>query len=440
MPQSVEVIVVGSGLAGLNAALTLQESGRTVQVLEARERVGGRVWSFDGPVGREEGGAINIGNASTRILARVNECGLTLEPLTVSLREQTISVGGQLCTAETWPESGANPLEGPLRLVPPGMLLAGVFMRDNPLTGSRDWTQPEAGQWDVSATEYAKAKGMPAAAIELGDRAGSFDSFASTSALELLRSAQRMMKFERQTSTVLGGNARLPEAMAERLDRPVRLSTPVIGVDTTDEGVTVTLADGERLDAEHVILAVPLPALRSIAVSPSLPAVIERLVNDLPYTPVTKYHVVASKPFWIEDGLPVLTWTDRPAQRVFPWILDEDGPSSLAVWVTGKQARELDALDETEQINIILEELAAARPSLAGCLQVTKIVSWGRDEWAGGAWATPAPGQMTDLATAIATDTGRVQLAGEHFAMDDSGMEGALESGERAALRIQQAG
>ena len=86
---------------------------------------------------------------------------------------------------------------------------------------------------------------------------------------------------------------------------------------------------------------------------------------------------------------------------------------------------------------MVLERLSAYRPSAADAgVRVTRTISWGRDEWSGGAWAMPLAGQMAALAQAVEADTGRVQLAGEHLAVEDGGMEGAMESGERAAARL----
>lgn len=434
--QEVDVVIVGAGLAGLNAALTLQDAGRTVTVLEARHRVGGRVRSLDGPSGVEEAGAINIGDGYARVLARVEEAGLALEPMTMNLREHAIIVGGHTSTPETWPQSPGNPLTGRERSVPPAALLPGAMMRSNPLTGPRSWTGSEAIRWDVPAAEHLRRDGLSTEAVVLLDRAGVFETLASASALALLRTAHRLSRSGHVTSNIVGGNSLLPTAMAARLNHPPRLGSPVAAVSQHASGISVTTADGSVITARHVVLAIPFTTLRRIALSPALPDAVARLVTELPYTAVTKYHLCAERPYWLEDGLPATMWTDSRVQRVLPWRLAQSGPSALAVWVTGPQARELDVLPPEMQCRIVLAELAALRPAMAGSLQVTRVVSWAGATWSGGAWAMPAPGQCADLAAAIHADTGRIHLAGEHLALDDSGMEGAMESGERAAERI----
>ncbi|WP_067186367.1 flavin monoamine oxidase family protein [Microtetraspora niveoalba] len=431
-----DVIVVGAGLAGLQAALALQEAGLDVLVLEAADRVGGRVRSLDGPTGVEEAGAVNIGDGYTRLLGHVRAAGLDREPVTVSLREHTIVVDGHTSTAPAWAASEGNPLTGPERAVPPALIVAGALARANPLTGPRDWMSPEAARWDVPMPDHLRSLGVSDAAVALADRAGTFETLEATSALAMLRAAQRASRHAPQTSNVVGGNSRLPESMAARLREPVRPNSPVAAIRERGDLVEAELADGERIAAGHVVLAVPFTSLRRLAIEVALPGPVARLVAELPYPALTKYHLIADRPFWREDGLPPVTWTNGPIQRLLPWRLCDNGPSALAVWVTGRDARALDALGEREQRRVVLDELARVRPAAAGAVEITRIVSWGRDPWAGGAWAMPRPGQMAALAAAATADTGRVQLAGEHLSVEDSGMEGALESGDRAAARV----
>jgi len=436
MRSSHDVVVVGAGLAGLQAALSLREAGLDVLVLEAADRVGGRIRSLEGPTGTEEAGAVNIGDGYTRLLSHLKTAGLEREPVVHSMREHSVVADGHTGTALTWSENPGNPLSGDERATPPALLVASALARTNPLTGPRDWMSPEAARWDVPLTDHLRSAGLSEKALALADRASTFETLESTSALAALRAVQRASRHSPQTSNIIGGNSRLPESMAARLPGAVRLHSAVTAIRESGDLMVVELADSERIAAGHVVVAVPFAVLRTLGALPVLPEPVSRLITELPYTALTKYHLVADRPFWEEDGLPHAMWTTSRIQRLLPWHLAADGSSALAVWVTGRDARALDALDEREQRAVVLDELARVRPSTAGAVEITRIVSWGRDPWAGGAWAMPAPGQMAALAAAAEADTGRIQFAGEHLSIEDSGMEGALESGERAAARV----
>lgn len=430
------MVVVGAGLAGLQAALSLREAGVDVLVLEAAERVGGRIRSLEGVTGVEEAGAVNIGDGYARLISHVKAAGLEREPVAYSMREHAVVVDGHVGTALDWAGNPGNPLSGEERAVPPALLVAGALAKNNPLGGPRDWMAPEAGRWDVPLTDYLRSVGLSGEAVALADRAGTFETLGSTSALAMLRAVQRASRHSPQTSNIVGGNARLPESMAARLGGGVRVRSAVTAVRESGDLMVVELADGERITAGHVVVAVPFSVLRAWSALPALPGVVSRLIDELPYPALTKYHLVARRPFWEEDGLPHAMWTTSRIQRLLPWRLAADGPSALAVWVTGREARMLDGLDEREQRDIVLGELGRVLPAAVGAVEITRIVSWGREPWAGGAWAMPLPGQMAALAAAVEADTGRVQFAGEHLSVEDSGMEGALESGERAAGRV----
>ena len=113
-----DVLVIGTGLSGLNAALTLEELGLSVAVVEAWDRVGGRVYTLSDKPEMPETGGSEIGPMYARTLSAVERFGLSLEPWQISRLEFMLHVGGQSMTVDQWKTSDANPLKGPLRAMP----------------------------------------------------------------------------------------------------------------------------------------------------------------------------------------------------------------------------------------------------------------------------------------------------------------------------------
>jgi monoamine oxidase len=129
-------------------------------------------------------------------------------------------------------------------------------------------------------------------------------------------------------------------------------------------------------------------------------------------------------------------WTDTPIERVFPQR-DPDGRlMSLTCWIDGANAIALDARPEPEQVAFVLSELARIRPSTKDNLEVARIMSWAREPFSKGAYVNFHPGQVSRLKPVMGKPWHRLHFAGEHTAFTSPGMEGALESAERAAEEI----
>ena len=146
-----------------------------------------------------------------------------------------------------------------------------------------------------------------------------------------------------------------------------------------------------------------------------------------------------TRKYWEMDGLPPSMWTDRSPGRFMALKNDPGRPTevtSCLAFVNGEAALMLDRLTPEDATATVLADLARMRPSTKGALKPVKVWSWIRNPFAGGAYAYWHPGQITRLAGGMAKPWHRVHLAGEHTAVIDRGMEGAMESGERAALEV----
>lgn len=132
----------------------------------------------------------------------------------------------------------------------------------------------------------------------------------------------------------------------------------------------------------------------------------------------------------------MIYWTDTPAGRLFISAGADDAPAYVKTWSTGLAAKALDAMTETDALNLLLAEIHKARPATKGAIRPVRTWSWQQDAFAGGTYAAWTPGQVSTIVPTIGAPAGNIFFAGEHTAQLDRGMEGAMESGERAAFEV----
>lgn len=436
------VIVLGAGLAGLHAARLLEQHGCAVTVLEARDRVGGRVFTLDELPGKPEAGANIFGPNYGRAIAAAQELGVTLAP---SPRDADtgLVLGGEIVDRQGWADSPLNTLPPPLREVTPDRL-AGALLRANPLRASTQWRLPAAQQWDVPAADFFRERGLDDAALGWIDANNSYGNrLAETSLLALYRvgeSIGRAITMARGAGLpslhVAAGNLRLPEAMAASLTGALHLGERAARLRQTPAGVIVLGESGTEYRADAAICALPATAVRRIGFEPALPQAAAGAFDGVSYHKITQAHLLASAPFWQETGLPASWWTDGPLGRVFAWPTpNEAGSHNLTVWINGDDCDRYAGMDEEEAGAAILAEFERLIPGARGTVSVGRIVRWADDPFNEGAWALWRPGQITaGLPAQLAMPHGRVAFAGEHTGVSYSGMEGAMESADRAVL------
>jgi monoamine oxidase len=432
------VVVVGAGLSGLNAALILERWGYEVRVIEAKERVGGRLWTLDHMPGSPEGGGNVMGANYGRVFHMAHELNVSLRTPARTLPVDYF-IGNQRIARNDWTTSSANPLSEAWRAITPDRLL-GKLNTTNPLLGTRAWHDPVLMAGDQSAAAGLRALGFPDAAIEL---IGSNNSYGNNLNETSLMTLYRIMgEFARLSGPALSvkeaveGNMRLPEAMAMNLARPVRKGEPVTAIHQSASKVAVTVESGRSLEADAVVLALPLPALRQIEVS--LPSSQQALLEDIDYHKVVQLHCIVEEPFWKSSGWSGSWWTDGPLGRVFTRPILGTSRHNMTVWINGDDCDALNSLDDATCTETLTQALWKLMPSARDVTSVGQLVRWSTDRYAGGAWALWRPGQAATAHEAIRTPAGRLFFAGEHTAEAYRGMEAAMESGERAALEVMR--
>jgi monoamine oxidase len=463
-PVGPDVLVLGAGLAGLAAALRLEERGARVQVIESEPRVGGRIRTLDDLPGRPETGGTQIGAGYLRTMAAVQRLGLMLEPNARSPLfgddRLVLFIGGRRFTLAEWARSDANPMPEALRAMPPDRALPRLVLQAlggrNPLASAEAWRDPAHAALDVPLGPWLRDKlGLSDAALALLAANGALgDTLAETSLLNQLYSQANLaelIKTPGPVQNVVGGNSRLPEAMARRLREPPRLGFAAQALRTDPAAVELAswrkwLPDGsvppgmpqrQTQRARMCVCALPLPAMRAVRFEPGLPMPHASAVGNLPYARITQLHLEVQRRFWDDDASSPFLWSDGPLERIFPQDRAGTGqPPTLTVWINGAGTAAWDALDNAATQARLDAELARIWPGARGATRLLHRTAWHEDWAAGGAWANWAPGQVGAFAAALAQPHGRIHFAGEHTGTGLRGIEAAIASGERAADEV----
>ena len=438
------VTVVGAGLAGLSAAFDLHHAGCKVTVLEARDRVGGRVYSFrtfsDGLVA--EGGGEYIEENQPRMVSLAKQFNLQLAH-SGSWQAQSDDWAsfdgktGPIVDSSLW---GTN-LTQEIEKCWVALSELSQFVPDpNQPQASKEATRLDAqsaGDWIQSLDVHPLAKKYFSSHI----RSEYTTEPERFSLLDLARNAKMYYtSLERSPSMrVMGGNDQIPRALADALP-DVRLNSPVTSIRLQPDGVSVTLKQGDShltLDSDFAILAIPLTTARLIDFNGSLPSAIQTMVNEVAYGAVTKVMIEYRKRFWNEKNWNGRLATDAPI--VYTWHATshfEHERGIITAYTGGENASKLSVLSDAERIQLAVNEIEKVFPGSSDLIENTATVAWLNEPYTRGSYMALSPNQVTSYWNALSEPVGRLFFAGEHASPIQGFMEGAVESGQRAASAI----
>ena len=446
--EQADIIILGAGLSGLQAALLLEEQGYKVALVEGRKRVGGRLYTMDDVPGHPEAGGSGVGGGYARLVDRCRELKVPLEghrARTESSRTNTaIHVRGQSVKLADWEQSPLNPYVGKMRQTPPWLVGPTALLEDNPLPDISSWRDPAYQKFDRSIAAVLSEKGWTPEQLHLAYSVNpSYGNSAhDVSALMMWhigRNAE-VMAGDGKVYASAGGNQRMPEAMAKAVKGPIHFDRQIIGIRSDASGIEAVALDGSRFRGKALICTIPASALRLVKIEPGLPPITQNAIDTIAYNRVFQVHFVPTRRFWEQDGLPPSLWTDMLAGRFMglQYGSDPNDVTTFLAFANGFAADRLDRMKPDDAVAAILADVERIRPAAKGALRPVKMWSWQRDPFAGGAYACWQPGQVGTVAAAFDQPVGRLYFAGEHTAAIARGMEGAMESGERAALQIME--
>ncbi|WP_319437557.1 flavin monoamine oxidase family protein [Mycobacterium sp. RTGN5] len=444
----VDFCVIGAGFAGLTAALRLKQAGRSVALLEARDRVGGRTFTVEGPEGIwiDRGGAW-IGPGQDAIYGLMKEFGVA------SYKQFIDGEAMMVVEGKHYRYEGTIPLTmSPWAALNMGAVFLDLTRLCKTIPLEKPWEAKNAAKLDrISYAEWLDNHTLskPAHTLLESSISGLYTSAASeVSMLFVLRqlasgggpSFVLGIKDGSQDSRIVGGMGAVSGAIAAELGGAIQLSTPVRRIIQDDEGVTVE-AENTTLRAQRVIVAVPIAIASQILYEPMLPVDRSFLHQRMPSGAVVKINIVYDEPFWRKDGLTGQTFAPGSlANLTIDASTDQPRPGVMCVITEGPEARRYSKMDHDERRKEVLAALVERFGEKAATPVAYLDQDWTVERYSGGGMLSHTPpGVLTEFGPAITEPCGRIHWAGtETSGVMHGWVDGAVRSGERAAKEVIQ--
>jgi monoamine oxidase len=457
-PETYDVVVVGAGLSGLTAAHDLLAAGKSVKVLESRDRVGGKVHNQKLKNGGVvEVGAEFVGPTQDKVLQMITDLGLSTfrtyaEGKSILWRNDT-----RLVYAPD-PQLGGAP---PVELEALGQVAAAQAQLDQWATEidvNAPWNHNKSAEWDAQSFKQYLGVSAPHPDADLVLTSACKAIFSveprEISLLYVLAyiasagnetnkgSLARLIAVANgaQESRVEGGTGLIPERLAEKVgSQHICLNAAVSSVTKTASGYTI-VSRASTVHAKQVVIAMPPPLIKRITFTPSLPKARQNLINGLVLPPIGKGIAIYNTPFWRKDeGLSAQVISDTGAVRVtFDSSASDASFGAILGFILGDQMRALDKISPAEAQKVITKDYVRYFGTQGANTSEFVLQRWDLEEWSkGGPVAIAPPNVLKANGHALREAVDGIHFAGTETSTYWTGyMEGAIRSGERVAKEI----
>jgi monoamine oxidase len=449
-----QIVIIGAGLAGLNAAYQLKQVGLISTVYEARNRVGGRILSRTGPVGEgvlDLGGSfINTDHAD--MLSLIEEFGLTLFNRLEDAERFPFPETGYFFDGRVRSEAEVADRLRPLAR----QIFNDATLLDENFDEVAELLDPisVADYLDTHATKilepYIRELVENTIRTEYGVEPD------ESSALQLLfnlplveRDQVKVLGTSDETFFVQEGSGRITESLAQALSGQIQLQKRLTGVQSNGRGFRLTFVDGSVVNADYVIIAIPFTVLRTVNLQVSLPETLRQFINEADLGENEKLFAGFDERIWRQpDGFVVESWTDLGFSQI--WDETQRQPSredgALTFYFGEDEVKALQSGNAETQGRRVIEQLTKYLPEARSAANGQFLLTdWTNDPLARGSYTNFRPGQYLEFSEFLYIESddpeegqdvavGNLVFAGEHLSDEFYGyMNGAAQTGRLAA-------